>query len=79
MKKEILLSKAELRKVLGGSIRNGACSTSHCTFDFMGVQYEGQCGPTIIENGPSNWCTCSATGPFGDPIESDPMGICYVA
>ncbi len=79
MKKQNLLSKAELRKVLGGSPGNGACSTSPCYFEYMSVGYYSVCGSTIQEGGSPGRCTCSAMGPFGDWIEDDVFGNCYVA
>ncbi|WP_199138155.1 hypothetical protein [Pedobacter sp. ASV12] len=79
MKKENLLSKADLRKVLGGSIGRGVCETKNCSFEFMGIEYAGQCGSSIQEGAPITWCRCIAMGPYGDFIEDDTNQNCYVA
>lgn len=76
MKKANLLSKAELKKVMGGmeEAQGGPviCLSGDCSFYIGATYYYGSCGAIFdMEN-----CHCLATAPNGSII-SEPWAACH--
>lgn len=78
MKKVNLLSKAQLKKIMGGvaDAQRGVfpCLSADCSFWANGMYYYGSCGSAMDLKG----CYCLATEPNGSLHISEDMPGCYL-